>query len=118
MDDAHLSMAARYVELNPVRAKLVNNPEDYRWSSAQAHLKGENDALVTVSPLLERVEMWQEFLERDEKEEDLQAIMSHERTGRPLGNSLFIENLDIKLGRKFSLNKPGPKPKNGKKNNT
>jgi hypothetical protein len=42
---------------------------------------------------------------------------THERTGRPLGNSLFIGNLEIKLGRKFSLNKPGPKPKNGKENN-
>jgi putative transposase len=43
---------ARYIEMNPVAAKLVQNPEDYRWSSAQAHLAGEDDGLAQVSPCL------------------------------------------------------------------
>ena len=44
--------AARYVELNPVRANLVDRPEAYEWSSAKAHLEGRDDELVKVSPLL------------------------------------------------------------------
>jgi putative transposase len=39
MDEPYLMVAARYVELNPVRAKLVVAPSEYRWSSARAHLK-------------------------------------------------------------------------------
>jgi putative transposase len=41
MDEPHLLAAARYVELNPVRAGLVAKAGDWPWSSAQAHLRGE-----------------------------------------------------------------------------
>jgi putative transposase len=34
----HLWTALAYVEMNPVRAKLVERPGDYSWSSAAAHL--------------------------------------------------------------------------------
>jgi len=44
--------AARYVELNPVRARLAERAGDWRWSSARAHLDGRDDALVQVAPLL------------------------------------------------------------------
>ena len=42
MDEDHLLTAARYVELNPVRAGLVQAPSRYRWSSAAAHLRGRD----------------------------------------------------------------------------
>src|SRR5713226_6773856 len=50
LDEPYLLTAARYVELNPVRAGLVNAPSRYRWSSAAAHLRGRDDALVQVAP--------------------------------------------------------------------
>ena len=43
MDEQYLLATARYIEMNPVAAELVQNPEDYRWSSAQAHLAGEDE---------------------------------------------------------------------------
>jgi len=55
MDDNYLLTCARYAELNPVRARLVGRAREWRWSSARAHLKGQDDALVQVSPLLKRV---------------------------------------------------------------
>ncbi|MGZ3382632.1 MAG: transposase [Isosphaeraceae bacterium] len=42
MDEDHLLTAAQYVELNPVRAGLVQAPSCYRWSSAAAHLRGRD----------------------------------------------------------------------------
>ena len=51
MDESYFLTAARYVELNPVRAKIVTRAEDYPWSSASAHLSGKNDILVEVAPL-------------------------------------------------------------------
>jgi len=45
MDEDYLLAACRYVELNPVRAKLVERPEEFRWSSAKAHLSGKDDGL-------------------------------------------------------------------------
>ena len=41
MDEEHLMAAARYVALNPVRARLVARAEDWRWSSVKAHLEGQ-----------------------------------------------------------------------------
>jgi putative transposase len=38
IDEAYLLATARYLELNPVRAKLVERAEDWRWSSARARL--------------------------------------------------------------------------------
>jgi len=41
MDEPHLLAAARYVETNPVRARLVASAEDWPWSSAAAHVSGK-----------------------------------------------------------------------------
>jgi putative transposase len=50
MDESHLLAAARYIELNPVRAGLVTRPGDYKWSSARAHIGGEDDNLIKAEP--------------------------------------------------------------------
>ena len=46
MDEPHLLAAARYVERNPVKAKLVRKAENWPWSSAAAHAGGQTDDLV------------------------------------------------------------------------
>src|SRR5574338_230484 len=48
MDETHLIAAARYIALNPVRARHVAQPQDWAWSSARGHLGGRDDALVKV----------------------------------------------------------------------
>jgi len=52
MDEDHLMAAARYVALNPVRARLVAEAQDSPWSSVRAHLAGRDDGLVQVTPIL------------------------------------------------------------------
>ena len=47
MDEAHLCHAVRYVSLNPVRARLVRQAQDWRWSSVVAHLSGQDDKLAS-----------------------------------------------------------------------
>ena len=110
MDERHLLAAARYIEMNPVAAKLVDNPEDYRWSSAPAHLKGEDDVLTSVAPLLDLVPDWKGFLQLSEKSE-VKLLHRHERTGRPLGEDSFVAKLENQLKRSLRPKKPGPKKK-------
>jgi putative transposase len=50
-DEPHLLAAARYIALNPVVAGLVRHAGDWPWSSARAHLAGEDDELATAAPL-------------------------------------------------------------------
>src|SRR5208282_3516491 len=64
LDEPYLLTAARYVELNPVRAGLINSPSRYPWSSAGAHVRGRDDALVKVAPLLQLATNWRRFLTR------------------------------------------------------
>ena len=109
MDEPYLLAAARYVELNPVRAKLVVAPSEYRWSSARAHLKGKDDGLVRVAPLLDLAGGWRRLLTSAVSEEELKEFREHERTGRVLGDEEFQERLEKQLGRVLRRQKPGPK---------
>lgn len=108
MDEKYLLAAVRYVELNPVRAKIVKKAQTYRWSSAKAHLSGVDDGLVKVKPMLDRVENWTELLASGEQGE-IDVVRMHERTGRPLGMDGFIEKVSCMVGRDLSKKKPGPK---------
>ena len=109
LDEPYLLTAARYIELNPVRARLINAPSRYRWSSAAAHVRGRDDSLVQVAPLLELAPNWRAFLARVIREEDIKLLRSHERTGRPLGEEEFLATLEQDLGRILKRRKPGRK---------
>jgi putative transposase len=49
--EAHLIAAMRYIELNPVRARMVRKPGNYPWSSYGAHAEGATDPLLTEHAL-------------------------------------------------------------------
>jgi len=110
MDDRYTVAAARYIELNPVRAGLAMRPEDYPWSSARAHLLARDDGLVRVAPLLERVLDWPAFLCHQTDPRVMDDFRRHQTTGRPLGTEEFISHLESLLGRMLRPGKPGPVP--------
>lgn len=101
LDRRHLIMAVKYVEQNPVRAKIVKRAELYRWSSAQAHVRQRDDKLVKVKPMLELIKDWSEYLSMGIRYKDIETLHRHEITGRPMGDDNFISELGRKLGRNF-----------------
>ena len=111
LDEAHLYCATRYVELNPVRAGMAAEAAQYPWSSAAAHLAGRDDVLVKVQPLLERLGDWGRLLEPAPSEDVVAVMRRHERTGRPLGSAAFVAELEGRLGRMLSPQRPGRKRK-------
>jgi putative transposase len=106
MDEEWLIACGRYVELNPVRAGLVRRPEDWRWSSASAHLRLGRDPLGESGALLERVPDWRSLLDGGLDQPTLAAIRGRERTGYALGGAAFLEALESRLGRGV-----GPRPR-------
>ncbi|MFH1096014.1 MAG: transposase, partial [Candidatus Desantisbacteria bacterium] len=90
MDERYLLATARYIELNPVRAKLVQMPWEYEWSSANAHMTGKDDKLIKTKALLSIVENWEKFLMSGLNKDVVDDICHHTRTGRPLGSEEFI----------------------------
>lgn len=109
LDEAHTMAAARYIELNPVRAGLAATAQDWNWSSAQAHLGGPDDGVTNVAALGAHVPDWGQFLADGLDEKALETIRRGERTGRPLGDERFVAGLESTTGRALAPRKPGRK---------
>jgi putative transposase len=111
MDESHLVSAVRYVALNPVRAPLAARAEDWKWSSAHAHLAGEDDGLVSVRLVLDRVADFATLIAGTADDTGFAALRAAEQTGRPVGTADFIAGLERILGRPIAWRAPGRKPK-------
>ena len=114
MDEQYLLATVRYVELNPVKARLCRQPAEWRWSSALAHMEGQDDRLVKVRPMLDRVSDWSAYLS-DERIEEHEQIERHTRTGRPLGSAAFVEHLEALTGQSLAPKRPGRKARQNAK---
>lgn len=101
MDEAYWLAATRYVENNPVRAGLVRDAADWRWSIARAHIAGRPDALLSRSPLEDGIASWTEFLAvgLDIKAEAELALYT--KIGMPLGGTEWIAGLEKVHGRRL-----------------
>jgi putative transposase len=111
MDERYLVAAVRYIETNPVRAGLCTRAADWPWSSARAHLRGEDDTLVEVAPMLSLVSDWTDYLHEPSDETLSTDLHRHMCTGRPLGDETFIDRLEQQLKRPLRPQKRGPKPR-------
>ena len=107
LDEQHLIAAARYVERNPVRARMVKKAWDYEWSSARFHV-GEraSDLLVTDRTLIGLVKDWGELLSGDDEEAD-NKLRAGVKIGRPVGNDSFLHKIEAITGRDLSKGTPG-----------
>jgi putative transposase len=110
MDEAHLAAALRYVALNPVRARLVAKPQDWRWSSVHANLAGSADGLTAVAPVLARFPRFAELIEQGPDPDLFERLRRAETIGRPLGDDGFIGRLEALTRRTLKPAKRGPKP--------
>ncbi len=107
LDEPHLLAAARYVELNPVKAGLVSQPWEYPWSSCQFSCgRQTSDYLVKDNILLEMVDDWPAFL-RQADDMNEEEVVKCTKTGRPVGDKNFIQSLEVLTGRTLYTAKPG-----------
>ena len=110
-DEHHAWQALAYVERNPVRAALVEQAEEYAWSTAAAHCR--EDALegrLDVGEWRQRYtgERWREVLRTGVREEAMgERIREATRRGCPLGSEAFVERIGSALGRDLRPRPPG-----------
>jgi putative transposase len=110
MDDGYLMACIRYVELNPLRARLVEQPGDWPWSSARSHLSRIPDALAADDPRFNAVDNWATLLAEGLGPGERDTIRLSTSSGRPLGDPSFVLRSEQVLSRKLGRRKPGPKP--------
>jgi putative transposase len=103
MDERYLMLAVRYVELNPIRAKLCRVPWRLRWSSAAGHVdeKAESDVL-NLSWWYDMISAgrWRKELEAGLSDSELGRVRLSTHTGRPLGSDSFLCKLEKLIGRR------------------
>ncbi len=96
MDDPYLYRAIRYVELNPVIAKIVGLAEEYLWSSARAHVLGEPNPLLAPNPLGIKEQEWAAYLAEGLAESETKLFGEHAISGKPLGDEDFLRKIGSK----------------------
>ena len=105
--DGYLLTCYRYVEMNPVRAAMVGDPGEYRWSSYTCNALGDSDPIVTPHTHYlalgrndsERCETYRELVRLSISDDDLQAIRNHVQQQRVLGSSRFQAAIEAMSGR-------------------
>ena len=109
----------RYIELNPVRAGLVDRPESYAWSSYRANADGRDDRLTTPHPELSalgnddgsRRQAYRDLFKEKLEASLVDAIRNAAAGGYPLGSDVFIAGGSLPAGRKLERGRPGRPPK-------
>ena len=111
LDEAYLWAAIRYVERNPVRARLVRKAENYRWSSAAAHCRlMHDDVLTTNSSWRKRFEAigdWSAWLAQGDAPQELEVLRRNADKGLPCGSEKFIRKLEKLTGRALQYRPQG-----------
>jgi putative transposase len=111
----YLLACYRYIELNPVRAAMVNQPQDYRWSSYHTNALGKASYLITPHEQYlrlglddtERREAYRELFKAHLDEEMVGQIRSATNGNYALGSERFQKEIEIALGRRASRGQSG-----------
>lgn len=97
--DRYLAEISRYIHLNPVKAKIMEKPEEYPYSSYKAYIKREGDKIVTPDFILnifskqkkEAQRKYMEYVARGVGE-DLENPLKKVYGGFILGGKKFIKD--------------------------
>lgn len=106
--DNYLLTVYRYIELNPVRANMVDHPSDYPWSSYQGNAAGKSIELLTQHPMYQRLGKTNEerqcayraLFRGCMSERDVAAIRDATNKAWVLGDDRFKAQIEAKTGRR------------------
>ena len=113
--EQYLIACYRYIELNPVRAGMVEHPGDYCWSSYRHHaitnssllIKDHEVFLRTGSTPEQRMHCYRELFCIGLDERDVHGIRQAAMFSMPLGNNRFKEQIESTLGQSIGYDKRG-----------
>ncbi|UZE31037.1 transposase [Pseudomonas asplenii] len=105
--DSYLLACSRYIELNPVRARMVSRPEDYIWSSyllrssehAYDNWLDTDPCFETLGHTLEdRKAKYRNFVNQEISSEELTLIRESLQRGQLTGNTRFVDEIEAVMG--------------------
>lgn len=116
-DERYVLTCQRYIELNPVRARITDDPLTYRWSSCAAHLGQRAGSLLTPHPAwlaldadpARRATLWRNLLDEALPNEQLAEIREYLQQQRAWGRDDFRAMVEAKT-RRFASTRPAHRP--------
>lgn len=120
--DTYVLTCMRYIEMNPVRAQMVNSPAEYRWSSYAANAWGPSNLIIQPHQQYldlaknqeTRQSRYRSFFETDLASNELELIRASLQSGTPMGNARFKRQIESTLGRSVGEVKRGRPTKSPK----
>lgn len=106
--ESYLWTVCRYIEKNPVRAGIISEPCQYRWSSAKINTTGEKNDLV--EPIWQdyfEKEEYVKFLNQSENNDEIKNIRKNTLKGMPVGKEGFSSQMAKTLGIKIQTQPKG-----------
>jgi len=102
--DTHLLTLLRYVERNPLRAKLVRRAEDWRWGSLWRRCNSCDDLPLATWPVPQPVG-WLEIVNQAQSDSEVKEIQLAVCRGHPIGDDVWTEAIAASF--QISTAKPG-----------
>lgn len=104
--ESYLLLCQRYIELNPVRAAMVDDPANYRWSSYRANGLGQVDSMLTAHPAYEalgataaaRQQAYRALFREGLDDQGIVKIRLALDQGQPLGGESFLSQVEHLIG--------------------
>jgi putative transposase len=114
-EELYFLSCLRYIEMNPLRAGMVNSPEMYRWSSFRFRGFGEKSPFLDLDPWYnslaeqaqERQFAYRKFFQDSASEKASESIRGMIRKGSVVGNREFEQEIETITGRKVHVRPPG-----------
>ncbi|MCI5194758.1 MAG: transposase [Candidatus Electrothrix sp. AW5] len=113
--EEYLPACCRYIELNPLRAGMVTDPAQYRWSSYRAKVCGRRDTIVDLPSYYlslgdteqARQTAYKEYVFGTVPEYEIKLIREAVQRGQVTGSDRFREEIEKQLGIRISNKKQG-----------
>lgn len=115
--ESYVLRCARYIDLNPVRARMTDEPSAYRWSSCAALCGQRDDPLLRLHPAqralgisrTERGRAYRDLLDQAVSDEELRSIRTYLQQQRAWGRDDFRRMVEAKTQR-FAGIRPAHRP--------
>ena len=111
----YLPACCRYIELNPLRAGMVVDPSEYKWSSYGVKVLGKKDLVVDLprdylslgDTVKQRQEAYQEYVLGTVPDYEIKLIREALQRGQLTGSDRFRKEIEKKLGTRIPNKKQG-----------
>ena len=113
--EAYLLTCMRYIEMNPLRAGMVDSPGDYNWSSYLGNAQGKNDKIIETHPVYQSLgttesdqrHAYRELFRYHLDDNQVPAIRDSLNQELVLGRDDFKDKIEHMLKRQTRPGQPG-----------